>query len=89
MQRGIEEISRDRDVGLEEVSTVGQYGPRKFMLACVESSNKLTKIHNRPGQRGHTTNLGPALRQAQLLRGGARFARHCPDRKIHIWTRTV
>jgi hypothetical protein len=51
MQRGIEEISCDRDVGLEEVSTVGQYGPREFMLACVES-NKLTKIHNRPKLEG-------------------------------------
>lgn len=53
MQRGIEEISCDRDVGLEEVSTVGQYGPREFMLACVvESSNKLTMIHNRPKVKG-------------------------------------
>ena len=52
MQRGIEEISRDRDVGLEEVSTVGQYGPREFMLAYVESSNKLTKIHNRTKVEG-------------------------------------
>jgi hypothetical protein len=34
---------------------VEQYGPREYVLACVENSIKLTEFHNRPKvEGGHT-----------------------------------